>query len=117
MHDTFKLFVGVAYIVWALIAFREFMDRDKPRARWAKTCLIISAITAALAGVAIALVANGRADAYISPALLRQLRTDFEGVTIGLLIALLLSGSFQRISHRSSVMTRLPPNMRMGCKY
>ena len=96
MHNTSTMFVGVAYIVWALIAFREFMDRDKPRARWAKTCLIISAITAALAGVATALVSNGRADAYISHALLRQLRTDFEGVTIGLLFALLLSGQLSK---------------------
>jgi len=83
-------------MVWALIAFREFMDRDKPRASWAKTCLIISAITAALAGVAIALVSNGRADAYISHALLRQLRTDFEGVTMGLVFALLLSGQLSK---------------------
>jgi threonine/homoserine/homoserine lactone efflux protein len=96
MNDTFRLFVGVAYIIWALIAFREFMDRDKPRARWAKTCLLISAVTAILAGVAIALVINRRADAYISPALLRQLRTSFEGVTIGLLFALVLSGQLSK---------------------
>ena len=96
MHDTFELVVGVAYIIWALVAFREFMDRDKPKARWAKICLVISAITAALAGVAIALVVNGRADAYISLALLRQLRTDFEGVTIGLLFALVLSGQLSK---------------------
>ena len=61
-----------------------------------KACLLISAVIAALAGVADALVFNHRVDAYISPALLRQLRTDFEGVTIGLLIALLLSGQLSK---------------------
>jgi len=96
MHDTFTLFVGVAYIIWALIAFREFMDRDKPHARWAKACLLISAVTAALAGIAIALVVNRRADAYVPPGLIRQLRTSFEGVTIGLLVALLLSGQLSK---------------------
>ena len=96
MHDTFKMFVGVCYIVWAFIAFREFFEREKPHARWAKACLLISAVTAILSGVAIALVVNHRADNFISPALLRQLRTDFEGVTIGLLIALLLSGQLSK---------------------
>jgi len=96
MENTSTLLGGVAYIVWALIAFREFMDRDKPRARWAKKCLLISAFTSILAGVAVALVINHRADFYISRALLRQLRTDFEGVTIGLLIALLLSGQLSK---------------------
>jgi threonine/homoserine/homoserine lactone efflux protein len=90
------MFVGVCYIIWAFIAFREFVDRERPHARWAKTCLLISAVTAILAGVATALVVNRRADAYISPALLRQLRTDFEGVTIGLLFALLLSGQLSK---------------------
>jgi hypothetical protein len=96
MHETIRLFVGVAYIVWAIIAFREFMDRNKPRARWVRTCLIISAVTATLAAIAVALVINRRADAYISQALLRQLRTSFEGVTIGLLLALLLSGQLSK---------------------
>lgn len=96
MHDTFKMFFGAFYLIWAFIAFREFVDREKPHARWAKACLLISAITAILAGVAIALVVNHRADAYISPDLLRHLRTDFEGVTIGLLIALLLSGQLSK---------------------
>ena len=96
MHDTFRMFVGVCYIVWAFIAFREFVDREKPHARWAKACLLISAVTAILAGAAVALVINHRADTYISPALLRQLRTDFEGVTIGLLIALLSSGQLSK---------------------
>jgi hypothetical protein len=72
------------------------MEREKPHARWAKACLLISAVTATLAGVAIALVVNRRADAWISPAFLQQLRIDFEGVTIGLLLALLLSGQLSK---------------------
>jgi threonine/homoserine/homoserine lactone efflux protein len=96
MHDTFRMFVGVVYIIWAFIAFSEFMNREKPHARWAKACLLISAVTAILAAVAIGLVVNRRADVYMSQALLRQLRTDFEGVTIGLLIALLLSGQLSK---------------------
>jgi len=96
MHDTFRLFVGVTYIVWALIAFREFMDRDNPRARWVKACLIISTVIATLAGIVIALEINRRADAYIRPALLRQLGTSFQGVTIGLLLALILSGQLSK---------------------
>lgn len=88
--------VGVIYVVWALIAFREFLDRDKPRAHWAKAFLVISAVTAALSGISIALVVNRRADAYISPAILWQLCLLFKGVTIGLFFALLLSGQLSK---------------------
>ena len=96
MHDTFRLFLGAAYIVWALIAVREFIDPSNPRALWVKACLIVSAVTAALAAVAMALIVNGRANMYISPPALREVRTLFAGVTIGLILALLLSGQLSK---------------------
>lgn len=96
MHDKIRLLFGVAYLVWAIIAFRELVDREIPRVRWVKACLAISAVVATLTGIIVALEVNRHADAYIPPAFLRQLGSSFKGVTLGLLLALILSGQLSK---------------------
>ena len=99
MREGIRLVAGAAFVVLALVAVRAAFDREAGRAPWAKRCLLILAVVAALAGIMEGLVVRGAAVSnhdrfYVRPIRAAQMATSFRGVSLGLLLALALSGQF-----------------------
>ena len=94
MHDTFGLFIGAVCLVIALMSQRALFDQDRPRLAWAKKCLIVLVVAAAGAGVTVGLEVSGRAGLYVRPAAVHQAAAFCRGLTIGLFLALMLSGQW-----------------------
>jgi hypothetical protein len=94
MHNTFGLVIGAVCMVLALMSIRAFFDRDCSRPRWARQCLVVLAIAAAMAGIMTGLEVSERGGFYIRPSAARHAAGFCRGLTIGLLLALSLSGQW-----------------------
>ena len=86
--------VGAICLVLALMAVRAVVDSEQPRLRWARICLCILAVVAALAGITTGLDASGRAGLFVRPALLRHVATCLRWFTMGLFLPLAFSGQW-----------------------
>jgi len=98
MHYTpsymLDMAVGAICLVLALMAVRTLVDSDRSRLRWAKTCLCILAVAAALAGITTGLDASRRTGLFVRPAVVRHVATCLRWFTLGLFIPLALSGQW-----------------------
>jgi hypothetical protein len=86
--------VGATCLVMALMAVRALVDSDRPRLSWAKTCLWILAVAAALAGITTGLDASGRTGLLVRPAVVRHVAACLRWFTIGLFLPLAFSGQW-----------------------
>jgi len=94
MRNYIELAGGAFCVVLALIAFRAAFDRASGRAAWAQKCLLILAVVAALAGIMQGLAVSGRGGLYVRPWRAAHMATSLRGISLGLLVALVLSGQF-----------------------
>lgn len=95
MKNQLGLVIGAGLVLISIIAVRAVIDRERPRLVWAKRCLVLLAIAAALAGVMTGFEVSGRGTGYFRPAQARHTGASLRGITVGLFAALWLSGQMR----------------------